>query len=115
MITKYEELKTETREHMRDGAGEVVITHFTDRKGLYGKGRMLAKILLKPGCEVGYHDHQNEEEIFIITKGQAVYNDNGVKTVVKPGDVTFCRHGENHGIINESDADCEMVALILDK
>ena len=115
MIIKSEERKSETREHMRGGAGEVVITHYTDREGLYDKGRMLAHILLKPGCEVGYHDHQNEEEIFIVVKGEAVYNDNGVETVIKVGDSTYCRHGENHGVINKSDEDCELVALILDK
>lgn len=115
MITRKEECKSETREHMRGGAGEVCITHFTDRDGLYGKGRMFSKILLKPGCEVGNHDHHNEEEIFFIIKGQGTYNDNGVLSVVKEGDITFCQDGESHGLINDTDSDLEMVALILDK
>ncbi|MDO4199069.1 MAG: cupin domain-containing protein [Erysipelotrichaceae bacterium] len=115
MIIRKDECRNETREHMRGGAGEVCIRHFTDRDGLYGKGRMFSHILLKPGCEVGKHDHHNEEEIFVFIKGSAVYDDNGTEYNVHEGDIAFCKDGEYHRVINNTDEDCEMIALILDK
>lgn len=115
MITKYSDLKTVINEHMRGGDGSVKITHFTDKEGLYNKGRMFAKVVLEPGCGVGDHDHQGEEEIYVITKGVAEYNDNGTITTVYEGDVTFCKSGEVHGITNKSNETVELIALILDK
>ena len=115
MIGRYEELKKEIREHMRGGEGSVEIIHFTDRAGLYDNGRMLARIILHPGCGVGLHGHENEEEIFIVEKGTAEYNDDGNIATVTEGDVTICASGQSHAIRNVSEEDCVLTALILDK
>ena len=115
MITRYEELNKVENQNMKGGDGVVKVTHFTDKEGLYNKGRMFAKVVLEPGCSIGNHDHQNEEEIYVITKGVAEYDDNGVITTLKEGDVSFCKHGEYHKISNRSNDTVEFVALILDK
>ena len=35
------------------------------------------------------------------------------KTTVRAGDVTICRHGEEHALLNNGPDDLEMIALIL--
>ena len=52
-------------------------------------------------------------KFFFILKSEGLYDDNGRETTVKAGDVTVCRHGEEHALYNNGPDDLEMVALIL--
>jgi len=81
-------------------------------KDMHSKNRLFSKITLKPGCSVGYHEHLNEEEVYYILKGQALYNDNGTESVLKAGDCTITRHGESHGIACYGDEPMEFLAVI---
>ena len=47
---------------------------------------MIATITLEPGCSIGEHVHEKEEEVFYIIQGTATYDDNGTETVLHPGD-----------------------------
>lgn len=114
MIRKPEDFRTEQKEHMRDGDGTVILTHFiTGPEELNGKGRLFSKITLNPGCSIGYHVHEKDAELFYILRGTAEYNDAGVIRTVKAGDVTICPTGTGHGIANRSAEVVELVAVIV--
>lgn len=113
MIRKQNECTVEHREHMRDGDGTVILTHFiSGPEELNNKGRLFSKITLNPGCSIGFHMHEKDAELFYILKGTAEYNDNGTICTVTAGDVTICPPGEGHGIANRSDEVVEFVAVI---
>ena len=113
MIKKPNEMKQEVKQAMRGGDGSAIITHLLNSEEYNGKARMIAKILLKPGCSIGYHQHENEEEIFHILSGEALYNDNGQEKVSHSGDSTVTLGGQSHSIANKGDKDVELVAIIL--
>ena len=114
MIRKAEECMLEYREHMRDGDGTVEITNFIEGPAeLVDKGRLFAKITLRPGCSIGYHLHDKDSELFYIMKGTAEYNDNGTMYTVSAGDVTICPVGGSHGIANRTEEIVELVAVIV--
>ena len=113
MIKKFKDFNTELRENMRGGDGTVVVSSFVTAEELNNKGRLFGKIVLKPGCGIGYHTHEKDSEFFYIIKGTAAYDDNGTKTTVYAGDVTVTPAGEGHAIKNESDEDVELIALIV--
>lgn len=107
------EFTTELRENMRGGGGVVEMTNFVTKEELNEKGRLFGKIVLKKGCGIGYHVHENESELFYILKGTAIYSDNGEEKVVSEGDVTITPPGTGHSIKNEGDETVELVALIV--
>ena len=113
MVKRKNELKTTVNEQMRGGSGSVLIEHILDGEGLYGKGRLYANVVLKPGCSVGFHVHEGEMESYFITKGAAEYDDNGTKVRLAVGDSTYTPDGEGHGITNIGEGDLEFVALII--
>lgn len=116
MIRRADECGVEYREHMRDGEGTVEITNFiTGPEELNDKGRLFAKITLKPGCSIGWHIHEKDSELFYIMKGTAEYNDNGETITVTAGDITICPAGTGHGIANHTDETVELTAVILYK
>ena len=82
-----------------------------EQLGAYCK--MFHEVTLKPGCEIGYHEHHGETETYYLTKGAGIYNDNGKEYPVEVGDVTFCADGNGHGIKNAGKEDLVFVALIL--
>ena len=82
---------------------------------MYGKGRVFRHLLLRPGCEVGWHVHQGDGETYYILRGRGLYNDNGTEVEVGPGDVTFVDSGEGHALLNNGEEELEAIALILFK
>lgn len=57
-----------------------------NREEFNGNAKMIAKLVFKPGCSIGEHIHEGEEEIICIAKGTAIYIDNGTMTTLPEGD-----------------------------
>jgi len=66
--------------------------------------------LIAPGTATTPHSH-HEYEIFIAISGAAVIESEGERTSFNAGDVAFMTPGENHQVINESDADFQMYSV----
>ena len=113
MIRHNDEFKVEIREHMRGGAGQVVVTNFVDKEELHNNARLFGQITLEPGCEIGVHEHNGESEIFFFEEGSGIYIDNGTELNIKAGDVAICGPGESHGVINNTESTLKFVALIV--
>ena len=115
MIRRSEE-KTVTVQNLFGGAGEAEMHKILNGADeMYGKGRVFNHVLLRPGCEVGWHVHHGDGETYYILKGRGLYNDNGTTAEVGPGDVTFVDDGEGHALLNYGEEDLEAIALILFK
>lgn len=116
MIRKASDKIVQVNEHKFGGNGAVTVRHLiNDPEELYQKGSVFAHSTLQPGCSIGYHIHQGEEEIYYIYQGEGEFNDNGTVTPVVSGDVTFTKSGEGHGLKNTGTEPLEFIALILYK
>ena len=114
MIKRNSEMNTEKRENMRGGDGVVSICNVLEKGEYKGSARLLGTITLKPGCSIGAHVHENEEEVFYIIKGTATYDDNGKAEILGAGDSCICLSGETHSIANrEAEGDVVLFAAIL--
>lgn len=113
MIKRSLDMEEELREQMRGGKGAVKITHVFQANELQGACRLLAKITLEPGCSIGKHLHQNEEEIFYIMRGTALIDDDGTEAVLHAGDAVVTGGGGFHAVENSGSETLEMMAVIL--
>lgn len=101
---------------MFNGQGQARICYIREGSDeLYGKGRVFSHLYLDKDCEVGWHIHKGDGEVYYILKGEGEYNDNGTVVTVRPGDVTFVDDGEGHSLINRRDETLEAIALVLYK
>ena len=98
---------------MRGGDGQVYITNFFEKDELLGKSRMLSQLTLEPNCGVGMHQHDNEQEYFVIVKGEPIYYDDDKEIQLHEGDVTLCQDGHSHGIVNRTSETVIVLACIL--
>jgi mannose-6-phosphate isomerase-like protein (cupin superfamily) len=113
MIRQNKDMIKEVREKMRDGDGKVEIVHVFKKEELKGKARLFARIILRKGCSIGFHTHENEEEIYYILSGKALIDDNGTTCEALPGDAVLTGNGAGHSIRNEQDEPLEVLAVIL--
>ncbi len=114
MIKRNADMTTDIKVQMRGGNGQAVIKSVLDKGEYKGASRLVATITLEPGCSIGAHIHENEEEIFYIIKGTATYNDNGKTEILNVGDSCICLSGQEHSIANESEDEVlEIFAVIM--
>lgn len=106
--------KTDIATNRFGGDGDVIINHYIDEKMINDSIVMYAEVVLKPGCNLGYHQHNGNSETIIVLSGTAEYNDNGKTMTLKVGDTVHCPDGEWHSIGNSADAteDLHLQALI---
>lgn len=102
MIKRAAEMLKTVKPRMRGGEGQAVVRNLLEDGEYQGKSRMLATITLEPGCSIGEHVHENEEEVFYIIQGTATYDDNGTQTLLYPGDACICQGGQKHSIANRT-------------
>ena len=112
MVTRSKDCLREDK-CIRSGNGTVNMKHITDQKGLYDHARLFAHLTVEPGRSIGFHSHEKETEFFYILKGEGLFDDDGTKVTVGPGDVCATGGGASHGLENVSDKPLEMIALIV--
>lgn len=113
MIRNSNDFKSEIRTKMREGNGDILISHILNTADdLKAPARLFAKLTIEKNCSIGYHEHINEEEIFYILKGTAKLDDNGTEKILHAGDVAVTSNA-GHSIANIGDETLEVLAVIL--
>lgn len=114
-MTKASERETVTVEHANGGAGFIMKEALITGEELGEHCGMFSRVTIKPGCELGHHEHHGETETYYVISGSGMYDDNGKAVPIEAGDVTFCKDGDGHGVKNTGTEDLVFVALILKK
>lgn len=115
MIRRKEDVRIRKVKHAQGGKGEL---HFEDwllPEEAKGHGRVFGKVVIPPGCSIGYHQHQGEFEAFLVLEGKGLVNDNGEETVLYAGDMNLCKEGDYHGIENIGEDNLVLQALIMNQ
>ena len=98
-----------------NGKGEIYIEKILDAE-LADKCALYAKVTIPAGSVLGYHEHHDNGESYFVLSGTAVYDDNGVKRTIRPGDKTWTPDGGAHGVDNsEGNEDFVFIALIVNR
>ena len=114
-MTKASERETVKAEHVNGGAGFIMKEALITGEELGEHCKMFSRVTIKPGCELGHHEHHGETEPYYVLSGSGMYDDNGKAVPIEAGDVTFCKDGDGHGVKNTGTEDLVFVALILKK
>ena len=113
MIKRDGQYQIDIRKEMRGGSGEVKIEHlWMPKDEMKSHTRMCARLTLAPGCSIGFHAHDNEEEIFYLAQGEAEADDNGITVNLKTGDTILTGGGAGHAVRNIGSDDLILIAMI---
>ena len=87
-----------------NGKGELRLDCILDEE-LGDKCGLYAKVTIPAGSTLGYHEHHGEGESYFILSGEAIYDDNGTRRKICPGDTTWTPSGSGHGVDNSAGAE----------
>jgi quercetin dioxygenase-like cupin family protein len=105
MVRRKNEFETVVKYNMKGGEGAAGVMRIF-QPGEYGSDlHMIGKVSLAPGASLGYHRHDGEEELVYVLSGVCDYNDDGVSTMLYPGDACLCLAGHSHSIHNPSETE----------
>ncbi|MDR1733209.1 MAG: cupin domain-containing protein [Synergistaceae bacterium] len=78
--------------------------------------QVVAHQTLPPGSSLGYHQHTDNEELYVILSGKGTFYDEGkVAKTVGPGDMTLTLKGQSHGLVNTGSEPLVFLAVIATK
>jgi len=113
MLKKKNEQALEVRENMRGGTGKVSVRQYLKPEEIKARTRLCAELILAPGASIGAHDHIDEDEIYIIQKGQGFMTDGEKEFTVGTGDAILTGQGTSHSIKNTGSEDLVVTAIII--
>lgn len=113
MFRSAQEMAVDLRENMRGGQGTITIKHLFKQEELTGKARLVAEITIPPGGSIGFHQHEQEEEIYYIISGEGKVLDQDETKIVGPGDAILTGGGKGHSVENTGIQPLVMLAVIL--
>ena len=113
MITRKADREVVHKEHVFGGAGDLTNVIITPADEMYGKNRLFQHCYLNKGCEVAYHEHHGDGEVYYVLAGVGEFNDNGTVTTDYPGDACWTPDGQGHSMKCISDETLEFIALVV--
>lgn len=113
MIRKAAEMQVETRENMRGGRGAISFRHYFSKDEITARTRLCAELTMPPGASIGTHQHTGEDEVYIVTHGSGLLDDGSSKTRVAAGDAVLTGLGASHALINDTQDDLRLIAVIM--
>lgn len=114
MVVKKEYTTKIVTDTPRGGKGTIEGYRYLDSHELTNslKGFYINELL--PDSEVGFHNHIEDEEIYLVLDGEGIVNDNGVEEKVEAGDLIYTKKGEGHALKNTGTKPLKFVAFIVE-
>ena len=113
MYRKAADVRVREVANAQGGKGSVIFYDWLLPEEANGHGKTFSKLVIPPGCSIGYHTHQGTFEAYYVLEGEASVNDMGEEYTLYPGDMNYCPEGNGHSTENRTDKDLVLMALIM--
>jgi len=113
MLKRQSGIRREQIEKVKGGEGVTIMDHIVEKTELLANCRLFCKVTLEPGASIGYHKHDQEDDIYYILSGIATINDNGVEGLLYPGETLYTGNGGSHSIANHGHVPVELISVVL--
>jgi mannose-6-phosphate isomerase-like protein (cupin superfamily) len=90
-------------ETSHSGKGQVKSIKLFDHTDFDTPLRFLYHIEMDPGTSIGYHQHGENEELYMVLEGNGTMTVNSEAREVQAGDVIVNKPGWSHGLENTSE------------
>ena len=111
MIKNYLNAARQNLEKSHDGKGPYALYEIWGKDDFKSNCDFIDRVTIPANSEVGYHKHGNNEEMYIVLEGQGTMIIGGKKQNIKKGDMVLNPAFGEHGLINDSDHDIELLVI----
>lgn len=106
MLIEFDQIPETVTPRMRGGEGELIARMFVNEDVKIMRG------LLAPGCTIGLHTHETDSEMIYVLSGTGRVLYDGAYEPLSAGSCHYCPKGHQHSLINDSDGDLVILAMI---
>ncbi|MFO0982656.1 MAG: cupin domain-containing protein [Planctomycetota bacterium] len=85
-----------------DGVGEILWRRVFHQHDFQGPWNFVDYAVLPPGTSIGRHQHESDEELYLVLEGEGLMELDGNEFPVRPGSVILNRPHGTHGLRNVS-------------
>ena len=106
MLINFDQINESVLENFKGGEGKFMPRIFDDGKCKIMRSRLL------PHSYLGLHTHENNSEMIYILSGTGKILYEGEYLPLQPGDCHYCPMGHAHSLINDTDEDLVVLAIV---
>jgi len=111
MIKNHIHAKKQILEGSHQGTGEYELYEIWNKTDFKSNIDFIDKVIIPPKSTVGYHKHGNNEEMYIVLEGKGEMTINGQTRKIEKGDMILNKPEGEHGLVNTSDANIELLVI----
>ena len=106
MLINFDEIKDTVLENFKDDQNTFIPKIFDDGKCKIMRGRLL------PHSHLGLHTHEGNSEMIYVLSGSGKILYEGESLPLKSGDCHYCPMGHAHSLINDTDEELVVLAIV---
>lgn len=91
------------------GEGEVRSIRLFSKEDYETPLRFFYYMEIPPGTSIGYHQHKDDEEMYVVLEGRGLMTVDGETREVKAGDTILNKPFGSHGLQNHTDKDLKLL------
>nr|WP_239480611.1 cupin domain-containing protein [Parashewanella hymeniacidonis] len=111
VIRNFLKAEKQQQHSAHDGIGSVELFEVFGRSDFQSSIDFIDRQVIPPKSTVGYHKHGNNEELYIILSGSGTMTIDGIESKVTKGDIIKNKPFGEHGLVNDSDNDIELLII----
>ena len=113
MIRNFLETQKQIQHSAHGGIGSVELYEIWAKSDFVSNCDFIDRQIIPSQSTVGYHKHGNNEEMYIILEGSGTMTIDNQEVKVKKGDMIKNKPFGEHGLINDSDSDIDLLIIQL--
>ena len=106
MQVDFSKIEVKALKNFKGGEGELRAQRYVDDLN------KIMHAILPSGSSIGEHVHEDSSEIIYIMSGHGSVIDDGVRKPLEAGMCHYCPKGHSHSVINDSDGELEVFAVV---
>lgn len=105
-MINFDKIPTTVLHEFQGGEGDILAKIHSDELN------RIVKSVYAPGVSTGYHLHDTSSEIIYILSGSCKILHEGREETLNAGSCHYCKKGESHAVINDSNEDLIIFAVV---
>ena len=93
------------------GVGKIDLYEIWDGSDFESKIEFFDRVVVPPKSTIGFHQHGDNEEMYIILKGEGLMKIEEENVIVRGGDMILNPKGGKHGLSNNSESDIDILII----
>ena len=111
MIKNYLTAEKQLQESSHGGIAAVDLYEIWGDSDFRSNVDFIDRVVVPPGSTIGFHRHDENEEMYIVLEGKGLMKIENEETPVSKGDMILNPMGGRHGLVNNSSENIDLLVI----